>query len=99
MAEIGFAAVIFWKYLGDDGFNIIEADEWEVGANNCQTLSITPPIPERRMDYFHFVVPSAYVVGVRPGDYSARIETSKSDGRGVISVPGAIDSVRLYREW
>lgn len=99
MAEIRFAAVIFWKYLGSDGFNIIEADEWEGAAANCHTIHIQPPHPEHRRNYFVFKIPAAYAVGVKPGDYSARISASKSDGRGVISVPGVLDPKRLYRVW
>ena len=99
MASLRFASVVFWKYLGDDGFNIIEADEWEDRAENCHTIAVRPPCLEQRQNYFSFNVPSAYVVGVRPGDYSARIAESKSEGRGVVSVPGALDPRRLYRAW
>lgn len=94
MAALHFAAVVLWKYVGDDGCNIIEADEWE--DLDGPVINITPPRPEVGAWFFYLNVPQAYRVGLIPGDYSSRIEMSICDGRGVITVPNAIDKKRLH---
>jgi hypothetical protein len=94
MVALNFAVCVMWKYVGDDGFNFVETDEWE--HVNGVTLLIRPPRPEKAMHYFYVDIPSTYSVGVIPGDYSERITMSSHGGRGVVTVPHAIDRDRLH---
>jgi len=94
MASLNFAVCVMWKYVGDDGFNFIETDEWE--HVDGVTLMIKPPRPEKAMHYFYVDIPRAYSVGVIHGDYSERIAVSTHAGRGVVGVPHSIDRDRLH---
>lgn len=94
MAGLDFAAFAYWKYIGDDGCNIISADEWERGTGEIYPIS--PPRPEIGAWHFYIRVPRAYSVGLIPGDYSNRIELSRHDGRGVLTIAHAIDKRRLH---
>ena len=89
-------AVVLWKYLGRDGFNIIEANDWDHQLGSL--YAVEAPRLEHRETRYRVRFPAPYVVALKP-QTSAVHEITEHDGRMVLSLFGVLDAERLHRAW